>query len=168
MTFSISPPDPKNYHSAVSYEEDLKKNGWALINGGAYSRVYRNSNDDCVIKVSEVDDCYMEYAYYAEKSLLDCVPKLKVIYKSEDWFVTHIEFLSALSSDNIIKVRDWFNSYINAKKNNSNLPEPKEWSKLADDLRKIAQDNKCGGFDMKPDNAMQRGSTVVFTDPLAS
>lgn len=70
-----------------------------------------------------------------------------------------------LSSVNASAINQWWNAIVTAWKTKGPLPCPKDWSEVANALRPIAREGRCE-FDMKEVNAMQRGNTVVFTDPL--
>jgi len=165
MSFSADPPVPANSNTAVSYESALMAAGWSLIGQGAGGRVYHRNGDGCVIKVSEADLCYLAFATYAQSNPQTCLPTLTIVHHGNNWAVIHIEMLEPLNTINADRVLTWWSDYITARKNGLTLPAPTDWSALANALGLIASSGNCG-FDMKSANAMQRGSTVVFTDPL--
>ncbi len=115
--------------------------------------------------MSDGDNCYLAFAEYAMANPQNCLPKLNVVHRSDQWAVTHIEHLIPLDAANATKLKHWWREIITAWRTSSPLPCPKDWSQVANDLRQIAIDRGCS-FDMKEVNAMQRGYTVVFTDPL--
>lgn len=161
----MNPPDPKLSRSANQYEQALESAGWTRIGAGAGGRVFHRACDPDVIKVSDGDDCYLAFANFAAANPAPCLPDLRVVYQNGQWSVVHIELLAPLDSGNEAAVSTWWIDYQAAAKSKSARPAPADWSALADSLRPIASLGACG-FDMKSENAMQRGATVVFTDPL--
>ncbi len=159
------PPAPNLYLSAVSYHAALLSAGWVLIGQGVGGKVFHRAGDVEVVKVSEGDNCYLAFASYAMAHRSSCTPNLQIVFQNSLWAVTHIEHLQPLVPANIAAIGAWWAAYLVAKKAKASPPLPAEWSGLADALWPIASNGNCG-FDMKPANAIQRGQTVVFIDPL--
>jgi hypothetical protein len=161
----LTPPDPNLSGTAVAYCCALTTAGWTCIGEGVGGRVFHRAGDDQVIKVSDGDRCYLLFADYASSHPTECVPKLAVVYRTDQWAVTHTEFLAPLDQDNSSSVEARWQQYMAARKQGSSTPIPAEWSAPADALQPLAIGDKCC-FDMKQENAMQRGNVVVFVDPL--
>jgi hypothetical protein len=106
------------------------------------------------------------FVQFASSNPSSCLPVVTLIRDSQNWAVTHIEILNELDPADAASVATWWAGYITAKRLNLPLPEPAEWSNMAEALRTVAICNRCG-FDMKAENAMKRpDGTIVFTDPL--
>ncbi|MGC4409953.1 hypothetical protein D4A92_07655 [Rhizobium rosettiformans] len=165
MEFQTNPPDPSCSNGAAGYCNELVRAGWSEVGKGACSRVFHRAGDTTVIKVSDGDQCYLAFVDYVITNPMDCLPNLENVYRSQAWAVTHIEHLDVLSESNGTQLLKWWESFIAARRNNMQVPLPADWSQVACALQPIASEGGCG-FDVKKINAMQRGSTVVFTDPL--
>ena len=118
-----------------------------------------------MVKVSDGDACYLLFADYAAASPEDCLPALSVVHRTRQWAVTHVERLDPLDAASSAALDAWWVALVAAWRSGGPLPPPAEWTDLATRLRPIAAAGGCG-FDMKPANAMRRGASVVFIDPL--
>ncbi|MCW8308875.1 hypothetical protein AruPA_17720 [Acidiphilium sp. PA] len=160
------PPSPACFKSVHSYRDELVNVGWIKIGQGAGGTVHGKTGQDIVVKVSEADAGYLAFVKFVSANASACLPRLNLIRDDQNWAVTHIERLNPLSSTGAAKVAAWWCNYMAAIKSNMALPEPVEWSTMAEALRSMAITNKWG-FDMKEANAMERpDGTIVFTDPL--
>ncbi len=162
----MSPPDPALSHSASHYCTELEDAGWVEIGNGVGGRVFHRDVDPEVIKVTDGDDCYLAFAEYASDHPQECLPKLEIKHRDDQWAVIHIEKLNLLSDDNSKFLMEWWDRYLVARKKNSTLPSPKNWSDFVTRMFDLAKNCGCD-IDIKPNNAMQRGSTLVFIDPLS-
>jgi hypothetical protein len=144
----------------------LENDGWPKVGQGAGGTVHRKEGENIVVKVSEADDAYLAFVQFASSNPSSCLPVVTSIHQGQNWAVTHIEILNTLKPEAASLVATWWASYLASKKSNLPLPEPAEWSNMAEALRNVAISNQCC-FDIKSDNVMQRpDGTIVFTDPL--
>lgn len=165
----MQPPSPNLFSSPHEYRKQLIANGWPQIGSGAGGTVHHSSSAKFVVKVSEGDAAYLAFIKYAIANPCPCLPRATIIHEVQsdgaDWAVTHIEYLTPLSSASASNVTAWWEAFKIAKKTNGPLPNPSSWSTLFEQLQKVANSiNAC--FDVKINNVMLRGHDVVFTDPL--
>jgi len=166
-----SVPDPTNYNSCGQYELALKGAGWKWLGGGVAGEVYEHPNHPLVVKVFQCCDGYVAFAQYVVGNPKPLLPTpFNITHLTATWGVAQMERLDKLSPQNAARLNQWRDAYFSALRNKSSLPDPQEWSALAEDLRPIAVrgDGKNHyGFDMSDKNAMQRANgELVFTDPL--
>lgn len=160
------PPLPDTYPSAVQYRLALDAAGWPQIDHGAGGTIHHKPGESFVVKVSEADNAYLDFVRFAAANPAHGLPDVKLVYQGGNWMVAHIKHLGPLSPQAAADVMTWWDNYVAAKKENAPLPNPAEWSTLADQIQRLATDNKHY-FDVKPQNFMQRADgTVLFTDPL--
>lgn len=163
------PPSPSLFSSPYDYRAQLVASGWQEIGRGAGGTVHHFSSAPFVVKVSVGDAAYLEFIKYAIANPGPCLPCATIIHEVQsagvDWAVTHIEYLTPLSSAAASAVIAWWDAFKIAKKTNGSLPAPSSWSTLFERLQKVANSiNAC--YDVKINNVMLRGHDVVFTDPL--
>lgn len=143
----------------------LSEAGWKCIGSGVASRVYRYGSEQTVLKVSDGDECYLLFVDYAVANWTAALPKLVNLYRGGNWAVTRIEFLMQLSVGDAAHIVAWKDDYVDCRRKNLSRPLPYERSAALDDLFAIAIKHDCG-MDLKPDNWMRRGDTIVLTDPM--
>lgn len=162
----MSVPDPTFSHSAVHYCTELEKAGWSELGRGAGSRVFHRDTDREVIKVTDGDDCYLTFAKYASAHPQQWLPNLEIKHIGTKWAVIHIEKLDELDPHNANSLIKWWSDYNVASKAGNTLPSPKIWSDFASEMFRLGRSCACY-VDIQTKNAMQRGSTLVFIDPLS-
>lgn len=58
----------KTLYSASRFEEGLKKHGFIRLGSGMFSAVWAHPKSDKVIKIIKQEDCWIDYAYWANQA----------------------------------------------------------------------------------------------------
>lgn len=158
----------------------LRKAGYKRLGYGAYGAVYQKSGSNYVLKIFDSNDrAYLDFIDFSKRhSNNPHFPKFfgKVVKVTHRYYAVKVELLSPYKGDSThfreyIKNRDYAikkpESLI-AEIVNDALDELSNYPSLlqACDLL-IDEFGKKHRFDIKDENIMMRGDTIVFVDPIA-
>ena len=166
-------------NSIKNAEEVLKKAGYEKLGEGLYADVFAKSGADHVLKLfDESDNAYRMFVNMTIQNPNTHFPKFKgkMMKVTNDYYAIRMENLERLSTANYQKLelmRDYIYSYV------WNKIQPLSWATSMEKLEKaqpgikkacdliahlIINDNLR--LDLHMRNAMMRGNTIVFTDPV--
>lgn len=152
----------------------------------ASAAVFASPDNNNVIKIGKVSDCWLNYAKVAKGSSNEHMPKIYSIEKHDNYYLANMEFLRELpgnffKNDTYKKIAAWMHVvggwangrdvYLHdkSKVEISNLASDlaKEHPEMVEALKVIVRTRGGCNYDCHPTNMMQRSNnTLVFTDPL--
>lgn len=163
--------EPKSMEDLVN---QMKKVGWYRIGRGYYATVFAHQYRRYIVKVFHNDKGYAHYLDYVKSHQSNPhVPKVigKERQVNKDTSVVRLEKLLPITNGNDPMFRKYINpelpvNFYNIFENPDNLPFLQEhWPQLYKLLQDIS--GMTGLEDLGIKNVMQRGDTLVITDPLA-
>lgn len=158
----------------------LRKAGYKRLGRGAYGAVYQKTGKDFVLKIfSSKDSAFLDFISFSKRHQDNPhFPKFigKVVKITPNYYAVRMEILTPYKGNsraisNYFNYRDYTSddpSSIIAMTRDDAIEELEAYPHLraACDLIIDEFENKHG-FDIKNDNLMMRGSTVVFSDPIS-
>jgi len=165
----------------ISAQDKLLDAGWEILGHGSYADVYHKDGMQYVLKVFCKDNAYLDFIKLVLNNTNEHFPKFygKLIKVTPKYYAIRMEKLEKFSNnslvetiwdylyfrnpnypitDNILKDKNYIKS--------TNIMNEPENSTLKQALDLIIPLTEYHGTDIKNDNIMLRGNTVVLIDPL--
>lgn len=156
------------------FVKSMKNEGWDEIGHGGFAVVFAHPNYPYVVKVFHNDNAYRHYFQYVKRNQNNPhVPKVRggIITLNDRSHAVRLERLEPLSgpTDPILKkyIDPTLDPYIENLDNEQNYTFlMRKWPELYHAM--LDADMMGGRVDIKYDNVMKRGNTLVLSDPVAS